>query len=251
MSEIAVITGASSGIGEATARHLVRAGYDVVLGARRTDRLEALKAALEAEYPERIVAALPLDVTDVASVDAFVAAIDRADILVNNAGGAIGSESIAESDEADWQRMYDTNVLGVLRVTQRLLPRLRESPSATVVTIGSVAATVPYVGGAGYNAAKHAVRAVTRVLRLELHGEPIRVAEIDPGMVETEFSVVRYRGDEDAAAKVYEGVDSLSADDIADAVTWVVTRPPHVNIDSILIMPRDQVGPGQVKRRAT
>ncbi len=250
MSEIAVITGASSGIGEATARHLVRAGYDVVLGARRVDRLEALKSALEAEFPERIVSALPLDVTDVASVDAFVAAIDRADVLVNNAGGAIGSESIADADEADWQAMYDTNVLGVLRVTQRLLPKLRESPSATVVTIGSVAALVPYVGGAGYNAAKHAVRAVTRVLRLELHGEPIRVAEIDPGMVETEFSVVRYRGDEDAAAKVYDGVDALSADDVADAVTWVVTRPPHVNIDSIVIMPRDQVGPGQVKRRA-
>lgn len=251
MSEIAVITGASSGIGEASARHLVRAGYDVIVGARRTDRLDALKSDLEAQFPERSVTALPLDVTDAASVQAFAAAIERVDVIVNNAGGAIGNESIAEADIADWQRMYDTNVLGVLRVTQALLPKLRESPSATVVTIGSVAAIFPYVGGAGYNAAKYAVRAITRVLRLELHGEPIRVAEIDPGMVETEFSVVRMRGDEEAAAKVYEGVESLTADDIADAVTWVVTRPPHVNIDNIVLMPRDQVAPGQVKRRTT
>lgn len=249
MAEIAVVTGASSGIGAATARHLVRAGFDVVIGARRVERLEDLKRQLEAEYPERIVTALPLDVSDVDSVKAFTDAIEKVDVLVNNAGGALGVDRIETADEADWSRMYDINVLSILRVTQALLPKLRASPAASVVTIGSVAALEAYETGAGYNAAKHGARAVTRVLRLELKGEPIRVIEIDPGLVETEFSVVRLGGDQAAADKIYEGVDNLTADDIADAVTWTVTRPPHVNIDSIQIMPRDQVAARNVHRR--
>ncbi|ADG79726.1 Short-chain dehydrogenase/reductase SDR OS=Tsukamurella paurometabola (strain ATCC 8368 / DSM/ CCUG 35730 / CIP 100753 / JCM 10117 / KCTC 9821 / NBRC 16120/ NCIMB 702349 / NCTC 13040) OX=521096 GN=Tpau_3139 PE=3 SV=1 [Tsukamurella paurometabola] len=249
MSEVAVVTGASSGIGAATARHLVRAGFDVVIGARRLERLEDLKAQLEAEFPERIVTALPLDVTDVESVTAFTDAIPAVDVLVNNAGGAIGTETIDAAHEADWLRMYDINVLSILRVTQRLLPKLRQSPSASVVTIGSIAAHEAYATGAGYNAAKFGARAVTRALRLELKGEPIRVIEIDPGLVETEFSIVRLRGDVDGAAKVYEGVDNLHADDIADAVTWAVTRPPHVNIDNITILARDQVSARDVHRR--
>ncbi|GAA1070833.1 SDR family NAD(P)-dependent oxidoreductase [Tsukamurella spumae] len=249
MAEVAVVTGASSGIGAATARHLVRAGFDVVIGARRVDRLEALKADLEAQHPERIVTALPLDVSDPASVTAFTDAIEKVDVLVNNAGGALGVDRIETADEADWSRMYDINVLSILRVTQALLPKLRASPAASVVTIGSVAALEAYETGAGYNAAKHGARAVTRVLRLELKGEPIRVIEIDPGLVETEFSVVRLGGDRAAADKIYEGVDNLTADDIADAVTWTVTRPPHVNIDSIQIMPRDQVAARNVHRR--
>ncbi|TWS18996.1 SDR family NAD(P)-dependent oxidoreductase [Tsukamurella asaccharolytica] len=249
MAEVAVVTGASSGIGAATARHLVRAGFDVVIGARRTERLEALKADIEAQHPERIVTALPLDVSDVQSVKAFTDAIEKVDVLVNNAGGALGVDRIETADEADWARMYDINVLSILRVTQALLPKLRASPAASVVTIGSVAALEAYETGAGYNAAKHGARAVTRVLRLELKGEPIRVIEIDPGLVETEFSVVRLGGDKEAADKIYEGVDNLTADDIADAVTWTVTRPPHVNIDSIHIMPRDQVAARNVHRR--
>lgn len=249
MAEIAVVTGASSGIGAATARHLVRAGFDVVIGARRVERLEDLKRQLEAEYPERIVTALPLDVSDVDSVKAFTDTIEKVDVLVNNAGGALGVDRIETADEADWSRMYDINVLSILRVTQALLPKLRASPAASVVTIGSVAALEAYETGAGYNAAKHGARAVTRVLRLELKGEPIRVIEIDPGLVETEFSVVRLGGDRAAADKIYEGVDNLTADDIADAVTWTVTRPPHVNIDSIQIMPRDQVAARNVHRR--
>ncbi|MCA0155739.1 SDR family NAD(P)-dependent oxidoreductase [Tsukamurella sp. M9C] len=249
MAEIAVVTGASSGIGAATARHLVRAGFDVVIGARRVERLEDLKRQLEAEYPERIVTALPLDVSDVDSVKTFTDAIEKVDVLVNNAGGALGVDRIETADEADWSRMYDINVLSILRVTQALLPKLRASPAASVVTIGSVAALEAYETGAGYNAAKHGARAVTRVLRLELKGEPIRVIEIDPGLVETEFSVVRLGGDRAAADKIYEGVDNLTADDIADAVTWTVTRPPHVNIDSIQIMPRDQVAARNVHRR--
>ncbi|NMD57618.1 MULTISPECIES: SDR family NAD(P)-dependent oxidoreductase [Tsukamurella] len=249
MAEVAVVTGASSGIGAATARHLVRAGFDVVIGARRVDRLEALKADLEAQHPERIVTALPLDVSDAASVRAFADAIEKVDVLVNNAGGALGVDRIETADEADWSRMYDINVLSILRVTQALLPKLRASPAASVVTIGSVAAIEAYETGAGYNAAKFGARAVTRVLRLELKGEPIRVIEIDPGMVETEFSLVRLGGDQDAADRIYDGVDNLTADDIADAVTWTVTRPPHVNIDTIQIMPRDQVAARNVHRR--
>lgn len=249
MAEIAVVTGASSGIGAATARYLVRAGYDVVIGARRIERLEDLKRQLEAEFPERIVTALPLDVSDADSVKAFAEAIDEVDVLINNAGGALGVDRIETADEADWSRMYDINVLSILRVTQALLPKLRESPAATVVTIGSVASFEAYEAGAGYNAAKFGARAVTRVLRLELKGEPIRVIEVDPGMVETEFSLVRLGGDAEAANKIYEGVDHLTADDVADAVTWAVTRPPHVNIDQIQIMPRDQVAARNVHRR--
>ena len=249
MAEVAVVTGASSGIGAATARHLVRAGFDVVIGARRVERLEALKADIEAQHPERIVTALPLDVSDVDSVEAVTDALEKVVVLVNNAGGARGVVRLETAGEADWSRMYDINVLSILRVTQALLPKLRASPAASVVTIGSVAALEAYETGAGYNAAKHGARAVTRVLRLELKGEPIRVIEIDPGLVETEFSVVRLGGDQAAADKIYEGVDNLTADDIADAVTWTVTRPPHVNIDSIQIMPRDQVAARNVHRR--
>lgn len=239
---VAVVTGASSGIGAATVRHLVKEGFDVVMGARRMDRLEELAAETGAR-------ALPLDVTDVASVDAFCNLIERCDVLVNNAGGALGADSIADTDEADWTAMFDVNVLGVLRVTQRLLPRLRESGNATVVSIGSIAGREPYLGGGGYNAAKHAVTALTRVLRLELLGEPIRVCQIDPGMVETEFSMVRFGGDKERAAAVYAGADPLTADDIAVCVAWVVTRPSRVNVDSMLVLARDQTSAQRVHRR--
>lgn len=237
----AVVTGASSGIGAASAKALAEAGFEVVLGARRADRLAEVAKACGGT-------ALALDVTDDDSVAAFAAEIDRCDLLVNNAGGAFGLDTVATADLDAWQRMYDTNVLGTVRVTKALLPLLIGSGNGQVITIGSIAARTPYHGGAGYNAAKHGEAALTRVLRIELLGQPVRVCEIDPGMVETEFSLVRFEGDREKADAVYEGMTPLTADDVAETVAWVATRPPHVNIDQITIMPRDQIGPGQVHR---
>lgn len=240
----AVVTGASSGIGAAAARRLAGAGFDVVLGARRVDRLDE---AAEAIGPT--ARAHELDVTDPASVDRFCERIDSCRLLVNNAGGALGLEPVAEADEQKWREMYDSNVLGVVRMTRALLPKLIDSGDGHVITIGSIAGFEPYPGGAGYNAAKHAVRAVMDVLRMELLGQPVRVSEIDPGMVETEFSIVRFDGDRDRAAKVYEGVTPLTADDIAECVTWVATRPSHVDIDQLVVRPRDQARATMVHRR--
>jgi NADP-dependent 3-hydroxy acid dehydrogenase YdfG len=242
----AVVTGASSGIGEAAARRLAGAGFDVVLGARRVDRLDE---AAEAIGPT--ARAHELDVTDPASVDRFCERIDSCRLLVNNAGGALGLEPVAEADEQKWREMYDSNVLGVVRMTRALLPKLIDSGDGHVITIGSIAGFEPYPGGAGYNAAKHAVRAVMDVLRMELLGQPVRVSEIDPGMVETEFSIVRFDGDRDRAAKVYEGVTPLTADDIAECVTWVATRPSHVDIDQLVVRPRDQARATMVHRHPT
>ncbi|WP_112139743.1 SDR family NAD(P)-dependent oxidoreductase [Glycomyces dulcitolivorans] len=238
----AVVTGASSGIGAATARALAKAGFDVVLGARRADRLAEVAAECGGT-------ALALDVTDKASVAAFVDQVENCDLLVNNAGGAFGLDSIAGADLDAWQRMYDVNVLGTARITKALLPKLVESGDGQVVVIGSIAGHQPYPGGGGYNAAKHAEAAITRVLRMELLGQPVRVCEIDPGMVETEFSLVRFEGDQDRADAVYAGMTPLVADDIADTIAWVATRPAHVNIDQITITPRDQAGAQLVHRR--
>jgi NADP-dependent 3-hydroxy acid dehydrogenase YdfG len=240
----AVITGASSGIGEAAAHRLAAAGFDVVLGARRLDRLEKV-----AESISPSARALELDVTDAASVDRFCAQIDACRLLVNNAGGALGLEPVAEADEDNWRWMYDANVLGVMRMTKALLPKLVGSGDGHVITIGSIAGIEPYPGGAGYNAAKFGTRAVMDVLRMELLGQPVRVSEIDPGMVETEFSIVRFGGDEERAAKVYEGVTPLTADDIAECVAWVATRPSHVDIDQLVVRPRDQARATMVHRR--
>ncbi|WP_062389434.1 SDR family NAD(P)-dependent oxidoreductase [Demequina iriomotensis] len=237
----AVITGASSGIGAASARALAADGWHVILGARRVDRLEALAAELGGT-------AVALDVTDQESVDAFAAQIGACDLLVNNAGGALGTTPVADADVDEWQRMYDVNVLGTLRVTKAMLPSLIASGDGQVVTIGSIAAREPYKGGAGYNAAKHAVAALSRVLRIEMLGQPVRVCQIDPGMVETEFSLVRFAGDADRAAKVYEGMTPLAAEDIAETVRWVASRPAHVNIDQILLMPTAQASAAVVHR---
>jgi NADP-dependent 3-hydroxy acid dehydrogenase YdfG len=231
----AVVTGASSGIGAATARALAGAGFSVVLGARRDDRLAAVAAEIGPA-----ATALHLDVTDPASVAAFGQAIPECRVLVNCAGGALGLDPIAEADEAQWQSMYDSNVLGTLRMTKALLPKLITSGDGVVVTVGSVAAFEPYAGGAGYNAAKHATRALMEVLRMELIGQPVRVSEIDPGMVETEFSLVRFGGDESRADQVYQGITPLSADDVAEVIAFVATRPSHVDIDTVVIRPRDQ-----------
>jgi NADP-dependent 3-hydroxy acid dehydrogenase YdfG len=232
---VAVVTGASSGIGAATARRLAAAGFDVVVGARRMERLEELVADIGGS-----ARAWPLDVTDQASVDAFCAGVGGCRLLVNNAGGALGTETIADADEDKWRRMYETNVIGVMRMTRALLPRLVESGDGHVITVGSVAAFEPYAGGAGYNAAKHAARAITDVLRIELVGQPVRVSEVDPGLVDTEFSTVRFGGDRARAAKVYEGLTPLVADDIADIIAFVATRPSHVDIDQVVVRPRAQ-----------
>jgi NADP-dependent 3-hydroxy acid dehydrogenase YdfG len=243
---IAVVTGASSGIGAATTRRLARAGFHVVAGARRTDRLQALAEEVGATT-------LALDVTDPASVEAFAAAVaDRhghADLLVNNAGTGPGLDPVAVGRDADWQVTLDTNVVGLLRVTRAFLPLLRAAPSAHIVNLGSIAGFEVYEGGAGYTASKHAVRAITDTLRLELNGEPIRITEIAPGMVETEFSVIRFRGDQARADDVYAGVEPLTADDIADCIVWAVTRPRHVDIDFMVVRPVAQAASYKVARR--
>ncbi|ONK13369.1 SDR family NAD(P)-dependent oxidoreductase [Streptomyces sp. MP131-18] len=246
----AVITGAGSGIGAATARRLAAAGNRVVLAARRTDRIEALAAELRAAG--HAAEARPLDVTDRAAVDAFAAGLDRCDVLVNNAGGAFGMDSVAAGDPADWRAMYEVNVLGVLHMTQALLPALESSGAGTVLVVSSTAALGAYEGGGGYVAAKHGAHALAETLRLEIVGRPVRVIEIAPGMVRTdEFSLVRYRGDEAKAAKVYEGVaEPLTAEDVADTIAWAVTRPPHVNVDLLVLRPRAQASNTKVHREA-
>lgn len=230
---VAVVTGASSGIGAATARRLATEGFEVVIGARRLDRLEAVAADIGAK-------AYPLDVTDTGSVERFVANVGACRVLVNNAGGAHGFDPVAEARLDDWAWMYDANVLGVLRMTQALLPLLEASGDGHIVNIGSVAGLEPYPGGGGYNAAKFGLVAMTKVLRMELVGKAIRITEVDPGMVETEFSVVRFGGDAERAEKVYAGLTPLTADDVADCVAFAVTRPSHVNIDQIVVKPRAQ-----------
>jgi NADP-dependent 3-hydroxy acid dehydrogenase YdfG len=238
----AVITGASSGIGAATARALAGEGYRVILGARRLDRIEQVAEETGGE-------AIPLDVTDPASVEAFTTRIETCDVLVNNAGGALGLESVAEADEERWLTMYEANVLGTMRMTRALLPKLVASGDGHVVGVTSIAAFEPYRGGAGYNAAKHAQRAMLRVLRQELLGQPVRVTEIAPGMVETEFSLVRFGGDEEAAARVYEGMQPLRAEDVAECIRWALAQPPHVNVDEIVVRPRDQARATDIHRR--
>ncbi|MGH8987585.1 MAG: SDR family NAD(P)-dependent oxidoreductase [Acidimicrobiales bacterium] len=238
---VAVVTGASSGIGEATARRLAALGFDVVVGARREDRLRELADGIGARWSV-------LDVTDPASVDRFCAGIDSCRVLVNNAGGALGLDPIESADEDEWRAMYEVNVLGTLRMTKRLLPLLESSGDGHVVMVGSVAGYEPYPGGAGYNAAKFGERAFSQVLRKELLGRPVRISEIDPGLVETEFSKVRFHGDEARAESVYRGMTPLSADDVADCIAFVVTRPPHVNIDMLAVLARDQSGATAVHR---
>jgi NADP-dependent 3-hydroxy acid dehydrogenase YdfG len=249
----AVITGASSGIGAATARRLAAEGFDVVLAARRRDRLETLAEEIEAADPAGRrggVAVVTLDVTSQESVDELVAGLRQCHVLVNNAGGAIGLEPVIEADPADWQAMFDTNVLGVLRMTKALLPMLIGSGAGHVVNITSLAAHTVYEGGAGYIAAKKAAAGINDTLRLELYDRPVRITEIAPGLVHTEeFSLVRFKGDAEKAAKPYDGVaEPLVADDIADCVAWAVTRPSHVNIDRIDVQPRAQAAAHKVYR---
>ena len=240
-TRIAVVTGASSGIGEATARTLAEQGFHVVIGARRLDRLEKIAEDIGGT-------ALELDVTDQDSVDAFSAVLPRVDVLVNNAGGAKGLATVAEADLDDWRWMWETNVLGTLRITKALLPKLVESGDGLIVTITSLAALEAYDNGSGYTTAKHAEGVLHRTLRGELLGKPVRLTEIAPGAVETEFSLVRFEGDQERADKVYAGITPLVAADVADVVGFVASRPSHVNIDQIVVKPRDQASSGRFHR---
>jgi NADP-dependent 3-hydroxy acid dehydrogenase YdfG len=219
-------------------------GFSVVAAARRRDRLDELARSTPGIRPAT------LDVTSESSVAALAESVDDVAVLVNNAGGAIGVEPVERARPADWQQMYDTNVLGVLRVTQALLPALERGAGGHIVVTGSIAGRLVYEGGAGYTAAKHAATAVVETLRLELNGRPVRVTEIAPGMVHTEeFSLVRYRGDQQAADRVYEGVaEPLTADDIADCIAFAVTRPAHVNVDLLVVKPLAQAAPHKVAR---
>ena len=237
----AVVTGASAGIGAATAVRLAKEGFEVILGARRMDRLEEVAAECGGR-------ALELDVTDAASVEAFADAIDRVDVLINNAGRASGLSTVAELTDDDVETMFQTNVLGLIRVTRALLPKLAASGAGHIVNLGSTAARETYPGGGGYTASKHSVRAITQTLRQELLGRPIRVTEVDPGLVETEFSLVRFGGDAELAKKPYVGMTPLTAEDIADCIAFAVTRPPNVNIDEIVVRPIAQATSTMIAR---
>jgi NADP-dependent 3-hydroxy acid dehydrogenase YdfG len=241
MQKIAVVTGASSGIGAATARRLATDGYQVYALARRKDRLDALGLGIP----------VVCDVTDDEQVSAFAGTLERVDLLVNNAGGARGAENVAEAKVDDWQWMFDANVLGTLRMTKALLPLMREG--GTVITISSTAGLIVYEGGGGYTAAKHAQTALVETLRLELCGQPIRVIEIDPGMVKTdEFAVNRFGGDAQRAAAIYAGVqEPLVAEDIAECVAWCAGLPHHVNIDRLVVRPLAQAAQHKVHRVPT
>ena len=238
----AIVTGASSGIGAAAARALAGDGWRVLVGARRVDRLEELAAEIGGE-------ARRLDVTDPRSVAEFCAAAAECNLLVNNAGGAHGVERVESSVEEKWRLMFESNAMGTMRMTKELLPKLRASGDGHVITTTSIAGFETYRGGAGYTAAKHAQRAIVQTLRLELLGEPIRVTEIAPGLVETEFSVVRLGGDETAAEAVYRGMTPLRAPEVAECIRWAAAQPSHVNIDEIVIRPRDQARATEVARR--
>jgi NADP-dependent 3-hydroxy acid dehydrogenase YdfG len=242
---IAVVTGASSGIGAATARELAAQGFHLVVTARRRDRLDAVAAEIGAT-------AFTLDVRDPVAIEAFGSALrarfGRVDVLVNNAGLALGLEPLGQAVDDDWVRMLETNVLGVARMTRALLPLLRVPPRAHIVNIGSTAGIETYAGGGGYTSSKHALRAITQTLRLELNGEPIRVTEVAPGMTSTEFSSIRFKGDAERADAVYAGVTPLSAEDIAGCVGFAVSRPAHVNVDFLVVRPIAQATAYQVAR---
>ena len=224
---------------------LGRLGYRIAAGARRLDRLRRVVGESGV--------ALPLDVTNLESIDAFVGEVKkkfgRIDVLVNNAGLASGLNPIDQARDDEWVEMWEVNVLGLMRMTRACLPLIRKARHGHIVNLGSIAGFETYKGGAGYTASKHAVHAISRTLRLELNGEPIRVTEIEPGMVETEFSLVRFHGDRKAAKDVYKGVKPLVAADIADCIVFAVTRPPHVDIDEIIVRPIAQAAAWLVARK--
>ncbi len=253
MTKSVVITGASAGFGAAAAKAFAATGAALLLGARRMDRLEEVAAMARASGAAS-AAVHPLDVTRTDSVEAFVQWLrtqtPKVDVLVNNAGGAKGVETVAEGKDADWEFMLQANVLGLLRMTRATLPLMTANPGATIINIGSVAGRTAYEGGSAYCAAKAGELMISRSLRLELCGTGVRVCTVDPGLAETEFSLVRFKGDAARAKKVYDGMTPLSAEDVADAILWVASRPAHVCIDEMVIKPTDQAAVYKVHRRA-
>jgi 3-hydroxy acid dehydrogenase / malonic semialdehyde reductase len=248
-----VITGASSGFGAAAARAFGAEGANVLLGARRLDRLEQVaREAKQAGSPAALVH--ELDVSGTPSVQAFADWVrthtGKVDVLINNAGGAMGFDTVAEGKDEDWEFMMQTNVLGVLRVTRAFLPLMVKNPGSSILNIGSIAGRTAYEGGSAYCAAKSGELQITRALRLELCGTGVRVSTVDPGFAETEFSIVRFKGDTARAKKVYEGLEALTAEDIAETLVWVASRPAHVCIDELVIKPTDQAAIHKVHRRA-
>ena len=247
-----LITGASSGFGAAAARAFAREGSNLILGARRADRIQQV-----AEECRKLGAPAAqshaLDVSKTASVEEFTGWIrsfaKQVDVLINNAGGAHGLDPVATARDEDWEAMFDSNVLGILRMTRAILP-LMKGTQGSIINIGSVAGHTAYEGGAAYCGAKAAELQITRALRLELCGTGLRVSTVDPGMAETEFSMVRFKGDEERAKKVYEGVEPLTADDIGETLVWVAGRPAHVCIDELIIKCTDQAAVHKVNRRA-
>ena len=250
-NKIALITGASSGIGAASAKRFAEAGAKLILCARRIDRLQTLAHELTNSYHTE-VNAIQLDVTQQNEVEQLIQNLSPdwkdIDILINNAGLAYGLETLQDSHVKDWDAVIDTNVKGLLYVTKAILPIMIEKNAGHIINLGSVAGHVVYPKGAVYCATKHAVHAITQGLRMDLFGKKIRVSSIDPGAVETEFSLVRFRGDTKRAANVYEGMTPLTADDIADAILYCATRPPHVNISEIIMMPTDQAAATLIAR---
>ncbi len=250
--KLAWITGATSGIGAATARSLVRSGYDVVLTGRREARLQELKKELQNAHDGAGVFTLCFDLQSRAqcehAVQENLALAKRANVLINNAGLAKGVDPMPNANLSDWEQMIDTNVKGLLYMTRLLLPFIKSNPHGHIVNLGSVAGRWTYPGGGVYCATKFAVRALSEGLRLDLQGTGVRVTNVEPGMVETEFSIVRF-ADEAAAKKVYEKMTPLSADDVAETITWCLGRPAHVNIQELVIYPTDQAAIGQVVRR--
>ncbi len=247
-----LITGASSGFGAAAARSFGAEGANLLIGARRMDRLESV-AKEAAKAGAKAVHFHSLDVSQTASVNAFVdwarAKTNKLDVLINNAGGALGLDPVAEGKDEDWETMMQTNVLGVLRMTRAALPLMMGNAGSSIINIGSFASRTVYEGGAAYCAAKAGELQITRTLRLELNGTGIRVSSIDPGLAETEFSLVRFKGDATRAKQPYEGTEPLKAEDIAEILVWVASRPAHVNIDEMLIKPTDQAAIHKVYRR--
>jgi NADP-dependent 3-hydroxy acid dehydrogenase YdfG len=257
----ALVTGASSGIGAATTRRLATAGWNVVAAARRGERLHALAAEIngaEAEHggPSGAVQPYIVDITvddDVARLASYLADTGGLDAVVNNAGGALGLDRVEDSDLGRWQRMYDLNVLGTLRVTKAVLPLLRRAAATTggsdIVVVTSTAALDTYEGGSGYTSAKHAEKVLATTLRWELAGEPLRVIQIAPGAVATEeFSLNRFDGDSERAAATYEGYQPLAANDVAEAIAWTLSLPPHVSIDELVVRPRAQANNWKIAR---
>ena len=248
-----LITGASSGFGAAAARAFAAQGAKLLLGARRVDRTEAVAAECR-QLGSPAALACALDVASTPSVTDFVKWVrthtDTLDVLINNAGGAKGIDTVADGKDDDWEWMMQTNVLGVLRVTRACLPLMVKNPGSSILNIGSIASRFAYEGGSAYCGAKAAEFMITRSLRLELCGTGVRVSSIDPGMAETEFSVVRFKGDEAKAKKVYEGVEPLTAEDVAETLVWVASRPPHVCIDEMIVKCTDQAAIHKVYRRS-